>query len=361
MMSLYNISSGNPAERKISDFLVGDLLNKEPEEDGIDDEELFDEETNGFVSFLSHVKADEYSGTTEENVIIKEEISFTKDESEREESTQAEYENAFSFEKLPQFALDLQEEGLSDEELLDIDLSDMEGLTEEEKSRIEQASQIAGIRKILDEMLETKRVEAKELLDTAVSEATLIRQTAEYAADKIKKDAYVEAKAQGHMEGYEEGMKEAQKTIAAAIEKEIFGLKSEVSGIISSVSETKVAIVNNFIDDLRDLAISTAEKVVKVSLESSGEVIKGMILSAVEELQKTKWLKIYISRYDFELLKETDYDLLDALASVSEDVKIVVMEEEPVGTAIVETPQEVIDLSVGSQLNNIKEIVNNAL
>lgn len=357
-MSLYNISSGSPAETKISDFLIGDLLYREPVEDEKPDED-FDEETKGFMSFLSSVKMDEYSKNTEENVIIKEEISFLKNEVEVEDEVQEEYENAFSLEKLPRF--EQEEEGLTDEELLDMDLSDMEDLTDEERNKLEQAAKIAEIRKILDEMLEKKKQEAKEILDTAVEEATLIRQTAEYAADKIKKDAYMEAKGLGHIEGYDEGMLEAQKTIAAAIEREIFALKEEVSGIISGVSEAKTAIVNSFIDDLRDLAISTAEKVIKVSLESSGEVIKGMILSAVEELQQTKWLKIYISRYDFELLKETDYDLLDALASVSEDVKIVVMEEEPIGTAIVETPQQVIDLSVGSQLNNIKEIVDNAL
>lgn len=367
-MSLYNISGGKLAETKISDFLVGDLLegrSSKEEALGTQIEETveiedFEEKKDFFVDFLNYKKAEVYSRKELGESIIKEEISLDDPVFDEDEVCTV-LEQALTMEKLPKFELKTEEEEMIPEELEDIDLSDLESLSDEERATIENASRIAEIRKILDEMIFHKKNEAKIILDTAEEEAVLIRKTAEYAAEKIKEDAYSEAKTKGYSDGYQEGMTDAQKTIASAIEKETFKLKQEVEAVISSVSEAKNAIINNFIDELRDLAVSTAEKVVKISLESSGEVIKGMILSSVEELQKTQWLKIYISRFDFELLKETDYDLLDALSSVSEDVKIVVMEEEPLGTAIVETPQQVIDLSVSSQMNNIKEIIENAL
>ena len=40
-------------------------------------------------------------------------------------------------------------------------------------------------------------------------------------------------------------------------------------------------------------------------------------------------------------------------------MKIVVMEEEP-GTCIIELPSEIIDLSTGTQLENIRGILENA-
>lgn len=370
-MSLYNLSNGRLAETKISDFLVGDLLKSdEDSQDALTDDELEladteeinpeEEEPQGFVEFLTYGSFDNYSRNVEDDSFIKEEISLSSGDEEASKEVSIDYENALSFDKLPRFAVE-EEEEIEEEDFTDVDLSDLEGLSEEERTNIENAFKIAEIRKVLDEMLRKKTAEAKAVLETAEEEAVLMRQTAEYAADKIKKDAYIEAKAKGHSDGYQEGMKEAQETIAAAIERETHSLKEEVAKVIESVTQAKSLILGKYENDLRDLAISTAEKIVKVSLQSSGEVIQGMILSAVEELQKTKWLKVYLSRYDFELLKETDYDLIDTLASVSEDVKIVVMEDEPLGTAIVETPQQVIDLSVRTQLDNIKEIIDNAL
>lgn len=372
MMSLYNISDGsNLAETKISDFFACDLLEgrEEPEESlEMEDSDTANVETD-FIGFFAYKELDSYSRDIEDSSIIKEEISLTPFFQEQQEAYNfpSEYENALSFERLPKFRLEEEEIETEEEEeeeaveLPDVDLSGIDDLTEEEKEKIERAGQIAEIREILDEWLDVKKQEALSVLQTAKEEADLIKKTAEHAAEKIKEDAYNEAKTKGYSDGYENGMADSEKTINSSIEKEVIRLEEEVSKIISSVTETKDAIVESFIDDLRNLALSTAEKIVKVSLESSGEVIKGMILSAVEDLQKTEWLKIYISRYDFELLKETDYDLLDALSSVSEEVKIVIMEEEEIGTAIVETPQQVIDLSVNSQLNNIKEIVDNAL
>lgn len=367
MMSLYNISDGSLAETKISDFFACDLLaGREEMEESLETEDTDKiSSRTDFLSFLAYKDLDSYSRDTEDCSIIKEEISLMNIPEEQQEacSFSLEYENALSFDRLPKFSVEEEEieEEYGDVELSDIDLSGMDDLTDEEREKIERAGKIAEIRSILDEMISAKKQEALSILETAEEEAVLIRKTAEYAAEKIKEDAYNEAKTQGYSVGYENGMADAEKTINASVEKEVMGLQEEVSKIISSVTETKNAIIESFIDDLRNLALSTAEKIVKVSLESSGEVIKGMILSAVEDLQRTEWLKIYISRYDFELLKETDYDLLDALSSISEEVKIVIMEEETVGTAIVETPQQVIDLSVNSQLNNIKEIVDNAL
>ena len=70
---------------------------------------------------------------------------------------------------------------------------------------------------------------------------------------------------------------------------------------------------------------------------------------------------IYISKFDFEMIRETDYDLVESLSALSDDIKIIVMEQEEIGTAIIETDKEVIDLSAATQLNNIREMVENTI
>ena len=51
---------------------------------------------------------------------------------------------------------------------------------------------------------------------------------------------------------------------------------------------------------------------------------------------------------------------LNALSHLSDNVKIVTMDSDEEGICIIELPDEIIDASVSTQLENIKDILNNA-
>ncbi len=51
---------------------------------------------------------------------------------------------------------------------------------------------------------------------------------------------------------------------------------------------------------------------------------------------------------------------MQELSNLSDTVKVIIMDGEEPGTCIVERPDEIIDVSVGTQLENIREIMNNA-
>ena len=55
----------------------------------------------------------------------------------------------------------------------------------------------------------------------------------------------------------------------------------------------------------------------------------------------------------------TDAEFLESLSHLSDNLKIITMNDGEEGTCIVELPDEVIDASVGTQLENIKDILNN--
>lgn len=368
-MSLYNLSNSNPAETKISDFFAKEF---KPTTDASDElsEPYQEEETEskGFVNILSYAEMDRYDRSGDfDGKIIKEEISSFgnshNDDTEAAVSTIEDriYKNALSFDALPKFELNPKEAKLTDEEILGLELSDIENLSEEDRRELEAAFHLANARKIIEEMMQEKAVEAEEIIARAEEEAGLMRQTAIHAAEKIKGDAYLQGKAEGYADGYDAGMVDADTRIRGAIAQEVREIKQEVATLIDSVSLEKNLILEQYSEDLTALALSTAEKIVRVSLESSGDIIRGMIMSAAEGLKKTQWLKIYMSKYDFEMLKEADYDLIDSLSFVSDDIKVVVMEESELGTAIIETAQQVIDLSVKTQMDNIRDIIDNAM
>lgn len=363
-MSLYNITNNNIGETKISDLFVRDLTQFVNDEDVsvVDGDAASDDSgdnagvsNENFTDFLECMVVDTYSKGLEDTSFIKEEIVSPVNlqiASSITDGLTVDTYNPLSYEALPKFEVD--------EERL-IDPKDLDGLSDDEVAELEKAARLAESQKIIDDMIKTKEKEAQEIIKKAEESANLIRETAVFAADKIKDDSYVKGKAQGVADGYEEGMKSAKEDIQKAIDEELEKIRNTFSGLLESVTESKKLIEERYIDSLTQLSISTAEKVIKVSLQSSGEVIKGMIVSAIEDLQKTEWIKIYVSRYDFEMLKQIDYDLIDALSGVSDDVKIVVMEEEPEGTAIIETVEQVIDISANTQMENVKDIIDNAI
>ena len=84
-----------------------------------------------------------------------------------------------------------------------------------------------------------------------------------------------------------------------------------------------------------------------------------MIISATEKLKKTAWVKIYIDKYDYDMMMEADADVIDELSRISDNVKFIVMDKETSGSCIIEMPEEIVDVSVNTQLENIKDILEN--
>jgi len=126
------------------------------------------------------------------------------------------------------------------------------------------------------------------------------------------------------------------------------------------IDAQKTEMLKQNIEDLTELALSIAEKVVCVSLESSGEVIKRMILAAAAPAGEEQWAKVVISSSDAKLTEEDGIDLIAELAAISDKIDLVVMDGAAQGTCLVEFPDHVTDASAGIQLQNIKDLVRGA-
>ncbi|MDD3142306.1 MAG: hypothetical protein PHX08_25540, partial [Lachnospiraceae bacterium] len=70
--------------------------------------------------------------------------------------------------------------------------------------------------------------------------------------------------------------------------------------------------------------------------------------------------KIYISASDSNRMVRGDAELIRELSNLSDNIKVVVMDNAEEGNCIIELPGEIIDISVNTQLQNIKDILNNA-
>ena len=110
--------------------------------------------------------------------------------------------------------------------------------------------------------------------------------------------------------------------------------------------------------ELMAMSVAVAEKVIHVSLKSSEEIIKRMIITATEKLKRRQWVQIYVADCDVKGVAQSDPSLAAALSSLSDHIKIVPMKDAEPGTCIVEMPDEIIDASASTQLENIRSVIH---
>lgn len=211
----------------------------------------------------------------------------------------------------------------------------------------------------VQEKLEESAKEAEQLLEEAKAQADeLLAQAKEYA-EKEYEAAREAGYGAGYDAGYKEGLAKSLEAGRQELEEQLKAFDQDMRKALKSVERAKERCIHEYLEELKDCAIAIGEKVIRISLRSSGEVIKQMIVSATEKLKKTTWVKIYINKCDYELMMEADADLIDELSHLSDNIKFIVMDKEDSGNCIIEMPEEIVDVSVNTQIENIKDILEN--
>ena len=206
------------------------------------------------------------------------------------------------------------------------------------------------------ELKEAERA-SKEMLAEAEAEKERLLEEARAEAEQIKKDAEEKGYNDGYQQGLVDGEDAAEKKANAIYRERIDQWETAVAGAIDGIQKERKESFQRYLEELKDVVLTIAEKVIHVSLGTSGEVIKKMIVTEVEKLHKTEWIKIYIDKVDYDRLVEVDEDVARELYRVSDNIKFVVMDKEQSGYVVIETPQEMIDIGVDTQLENVKEAV----
>lgn len=201
---------------------------------------------------------------------------------------------------------------------------------------------------------------SQTIINDAKKQAEEIIEKAKIDAQQIKDEAFEEGHKEGYDIGFSQGKEDVYKEIKEKEEQKTLEYFNELKQIIDDVSIEKEKILADYKLNLIDIAVSVAEKIVQVSLKTSGEIIERMILSATERLASKEWVKIYISRTDAELMIEGGIDIIHALSNLSSNIKVIPMENEGQGTCIIEFPDEIIDASANTQVENIREIISNS-
>ena len=211
-----------------------------------------------------------------------------------------------------------------------------------------------------DQRVFSAKQEREQILEEAKKRVSQMEEEARVRIQEMEDKAYDVGFKQGKKAGYEEGVQEAKIEVQERYDDE---LKKFQRALYNQVLEIQVEKENRlalYEEELKDVAITIAEKVIHTSLKASREIVGKMILLEAENLNKPVWAKVYIGKGDDVMSIHTDPAFLNKIAKIADEVKIVVMDKEEQGTCIIESPEGIMDISVKTQIENVRDILHNA-
>lgn len=201
------------------------------------------------------------------------------------------------------------------------------------------------------------QVQAELIMQDAKKRAEVILDKARADARSEAETIYEQARSSGYQDGYAQGTAQALEDGIQIREEQAAALEAEVVRFLERAGEAVDRQLDQNLDELRDLAMAIAEKVVCISLKSSTEVISRMIQTALDKRKHREWVHIYIAECDAKRMAQIPSSLSSTLSALADRVRIIPMTDEESGTCIIEMPDEIIDASAGTQLNNIRNIL----
>ncbi len=247
------------------------------------------------------------------------------------------------------FDLDEETEEELPQESLDITV---EGGTEEEQPEPEPPPEPKK-----ETPVHYAQLQAELILNQAREDAEQILAQARQRAETEQEEIRAGARDEGYREGYAQGIAKAMDDSVRDREATAARLEKEVQSFLEKASLAREEMLLQTREELLELCLSIAEKVVRVSLKSSSEVIVRMIQTATERMKRQEWVHIYISGCDARQLAQISPALTTTLGALSQHIKVVPMGDDEGGTCIVETPEEIVDASVSTQMSNIRDVL----
>ena len=206
-------------------------------------------------------------------------------------------------------------------------------------------------------------------IDFAQIQADAILAEAQQEANKLREKAMADLEAelgelrnQAHTEGYQagfaEGMAEGRQEARLQLEQMAAEQEKEVAAFLKDAVRVRDQLLEDSKQDLKELALAIAEKVIHVSLKSSGDILIRMIESATAKRRRCEWVQVYIADRDARASANTVPELTEALSRLSDRVRVIPMTGDESGTCKIEMPDEIIDASVSTQLDNLRGLIS---
>ena len=202
------------------------------------------------------------------------------------------------------------------------------------------------------------KIQANAILADAQEEAEQYKAQVRAELEAELEEARKAAKEEGYSRGYAEGMASAMQEGAEERQRMAQEQVKAIEGFLEGAARARDRMLDNAREELKDLAVAVAEKVIHVSLKNSSDIILRMVDAATDTHKRCEWAHIYVADCDVGGKAYTVPELTAALSHIADRVRVIPMPDEESGTCIVELPDVILDASVSTQLENIKETLD---
>jgi flagellar assembly protein FliH len=213
------------------------------------------------------------------------------------------------------------------------------GEAEEAAFKIMQKSNV-DVRKSKEEV----DTEAQRIVEEARATATRLEEEAKKKADEIIAEARRSAMDEGRDEGFKKGEEEAQRLI------------EQLHEILNAAIDERKKILDRTEQQVIDLVLLIARKVIKVISESEKSVVIENVKEALKKVQGETAITIKVNTRDMELTSKHKKEFIAAV----ESLKQVAIEEDSridPGGCIISTSFGDIDGRIQNQLHIIEESI----
>ena len=202
------------------------------------------------------------------------------------------------------------------------------------------------------------QIQAEAIIADARREAEEYKENARAEFEAELETLRQSARDEGYAQGYSEGMADAMREGKQQREEMARQQVEAVEAFLEQAARERDRILDDAREELKDLAVAIAEKVIRVSLKNSSDILLRMVDAATDTHKRCEWVRIYMADCDVEGRAYTPTELSAALGHLSSRIRVIPMADDESGTCIVEMPDVILDASVSTQLDNIREVLS---
>lgn len=191
---------------------------------------------------------------------------------------------------------------------------------------------------------------SQQIIDGAAREGKNIIEKAKKEAEKIKKDSYDDGIKKGHEEGYQKGYEEGLKSGF----DETKDVRDQAQNVLDEAHRASREYIKNQKDEIVNLAISIAEKIIGYEADTKDEAIENIVKKSIESVIYKKSIKIWVNPLDYATL---DCRMNEILEQTNDEAIVTLLKDEAIkrGGCKIETEVSSVDATIDTQLTKIKE------
>lgn len=199
-----------------------------------------------------------------------------------------------------------------------------------------------------EQQIEQQQVMLQQQYDEQQQQLVAAQQAFEESLPQLQQQAYDS----GFQQGYEEGTLKAQADLAEALQTANAAITAAQQQALQYIEEQEAVIL--------ELAMTSAEHIIGVTLARDDEVFVSIIQKALKEAREMKLVKIYVAPAYYELVCASRDELMTMFPP---DVPFLIFVNEDLHTteSYIETNHGRIVVSIDTQLQQLRKALSELL